>query len=50
MPSIKTLALAVTALATAAIASDVHALKSDEFRPFVQENPLVLAEFYAPWW
>ncbi|KAA8909482.1 thioredoxin-like domain-containing protein [Sphaerosporella brunnea] len=30
-------------------ASDVHVLKKDTFEAFVKENPLVLAEFYAPW-
>jgi protein disulfide-isomerase A1 len=29
--------------------SDVHVLKTDTFESFVKENPLVLAEFYAPW-
>jgi len=32
-----------------AVVSDVHALKTDNFEDFVNENPLVLAEFYAPW-
>jgi protein disulfide-isomerase A1 len=30
-------------------ASDVVQLKESEFDAFVKENPLVLAEFYAPW-
>ncbi|TGZ76966.1 protein disulfide isomerase [Ascodesmis nigricans] len=44
--------LAVTASAEDApkeAASDVHALKTDNFEAFVNEHPLVLAEFYAPW-
>ncbi|KAI5846814.1 disulfide-isomerase [Tricharina praecox] len=31
------------------VPSNVHVLKTDTFEPFVKENPLVLAEFYAPW-
>ncbi|KAJ6261114.1 Calsequestrin-2 [Drechslerella dactyloides] len=30
-------------------ASDVHQLKEDSFDDFIAKNPLVLAEFYAPW-
>ncbi|KAF1352330.1 PDI precursor protein [Delphinella strobiligena] len=30
-------------------ASDVHELKTDTFKGFVEENDLVLAEFFAPW-
>lgn len=29
--------------------SDVHQLKGDSFKPFIKENDIVLAEFYAPW-
>jgi protein disulfide-isomerase A1 len=39
----------VAAFASIATASDVHDLKKDTFAPFVQENDLVLAEFFAPW-
>lgn len=31
------------------VPSDVKVLTTDTFEPFVKENPLVLAEFYAPW-
>lgn len=27
-----------------AVVSDVHALKTEEFEPFIKEHPLVLAE------
>jgi len=37
------------ALAADEAASDVHVLKTDTFKPFLEENNLVLAEFYAPW-
>jgi protein disulfide-isomerase A1 len=30
-------------------ASDVEVLTTDTFPSFIQENDLVLAEFYAPW-
>lgn len=36
-------------MAAVATASDVHDLKADDFAPFVKENNLVLAEFFAPW-
>jgi len=36
-------------LASVALASDVHDLKKDTFKGFVEENDLVLAEFFAPW-
>jgi len=36
-------------LAAVALASDVHELKKDTFKSFVEENDLVLAEFFAPW-
>lgn len=37
------------AFAAVAAASDVTELKKDTFAPFIQENNLVLAEFFAPW-
>ncbi|KAK5126326.1 hypothetical protein LTR85_010562 [Meristemomyces frigidus] len=40
---------ALLALAALAAASDVHDLTKDSFEPFVTENNLVLAEFFAPW-
>lgn len=43
------LALGIVGAAALATASDVHELKKDTFSDFVQENPLVLAEFFAPW-
>lgn len=36
-------------LAAVASASDVHELGKDTFGPFIKENNLVLAEFFAPW-
>ena len=36
-------------LAALAAASDVHDLGKDTFAPFIKENDLVLAEFFAPW-
>ncbi|KAF2260982.1 protein disulfide-isomerase [Lojkania enalia] len=36
-------------LASVAFASDVHELKKDTFKGFIEENDLVLAEFFAPW-
>ena len=42
-------ALSVIGAAALATASDVHELHKDTFASFVQENPLVLAEFFAPW-
>ncbi|TKX24554.1 protein disulfide-isomerase [Elsinoe australis] len=35
--------------AALAAASDVHDLKTDTFKPFVEKHDLVLAEFFAPW-
>jgi protein disulfide-isomerase A1 len=35
--------------AVVAASSDVTQLKTDTFKEFVQENDLVLAEFFAPW-
>jgi len=42
---------AALALGTAALvaASDVHDLKTDNFKDFVSSHDLVLAEFFAPW-
>ncbi|KAM0716973.1 hypothetical protein Q7P37_006825 [Cladosporium fusiforme] len=39
----------LAAIAALAAASDVHDLTKDTFEPFVKENDLVLAEFFAPW-
>lgn len=36
-------------LAAAVAASDVKQLNKDTFKAFVEENDLVLAEFFAPW-
>ncbi|KAF2769403.1 protein disulfide isomerase [Teratosphaeria nubilosa] len=36
-------------LAALAAASDVHDLNKETFEPFIKENDLVLAEFFAPW-
>ncbi|KAK4549184.1 hypothetical protein LTR36_007642 [Oleoguttula mirabilis] len=41
--------IALLGLAALAAASDVHDLTKDSFEPFVKENDLVLAEFFAPW-
>ena len=38
--------LSIAALASA---SDVHDLKTDNFKDFISQNDLVLAEFFAPW-
>jgi protein disulfide-isomerase A1 len=35
--------------ATAETESDVVSLTKDTFKPFMEENNLVLAEFFAPW-
>ncbi|KAF2129762.1 protein disulfide-isomerase [Dothidotthia symphoricarpi CBS 119687] len=35
--------------AAVAAASDVKQLKTDDFKSFIEENDLVLAEFFAPW-
>ncbi|KPM34187.1 Protein disulfide-isomerase [Neonectria ditissima] len=40
---------ALAAVASAAEESDVHQLTQATFDEFVKENPLVLAEFFAPW-
>jgi len=45
----RTAAIAAGVFAAFAAASDVHDLKQDTFEPFIQENDLVLAEFFAPW-
>ncbi|KAK5048181.1 hypothetical protein LTR84_005851 [Exophiala bonariae] len=49
MRSFKSVAAASLALAGFAAASDVHDLKTDNFKQFISENDLVLAEFFAPW-
>ncbi|KAF2155386.1 disulfide-isomerase [Myriangium duriaei CBS 260.36] len=41
--------LGLIGAAALAAASDVHVLKQDTFKAFVESNDLVLAEFYAPW-
>jgi len=38
-----------TLFAALAGASDVKQLKTDNFKSFIEENDLVLAEFFAPW-
>ncbi|PGH11222.1 protein disulfide-isomerase domain [Polytolypa hystricis UAMH7299] len=46
------LSLAASAYAEekeAEVESDVHTLKTDGFKDFINQNDLVLAEFYAPW-
>jgi len=42
-------ALGLLGAAALAAASDVVELKTDTFKGFVEENDLVLAEFFAPW-
>ncbi|KAG9537105.1 hypothetical protein KCU79_g20855, partial [Aureobasidium melanogenum] len=42
-------ALGLLGAAALAAASDVVDLKQDTFKSFVEENDLVLAEFFAPW-
>ncbi|KAF2459439.1 protein disulfide isomerase [Lineolata rhizophorae] len=42
-------ALGLLGAAAVAAASDVHELDTETFKPFMQENDLVLAEFFAPW-
>lgn len=42
-------AVANAAEAKTAGSSDVFDLKADSFPAFVKDNPLVLAEFFAPW-
>ena len=49
MFNLKNVALGLIGAAAVASASDVHDLKTDTFPAFIQENPLVLAEFFAPW-
>ena len=49
MHTVRNAALAAFVAATTAVASDVTQLKTDTFAPFIAENDLVLAEFFAPW-
>jgi len=49
MRSFQQAAYALLAAAALASASDVHDLKSDNFKDFIKEHDLVLAEFFAPW-
>src|SRR5436190_21245329 len=55
MRQFRNLALGLTGLVLAASASaadsesDVHSLKKDTFKDFINEHDLVLAEFFAPW-
>ncbi|KIX06120.1 protein disulfide-isomerase domain [Rhinocladiella mackenziei CBS 650.93] len=49
MRSFASLAAASLALVGLASASDVHDLKTDNFKDFIAEHDLVLAEFFAPW-
>lgn len=49
MFNFKNVALGLIGAAALASASDVHQLKTDTFPAFIEENPLVLAEFFAPW-
>lgn len=49
MRSFKNLAIGLVGAAAVASASDVHDLKSDDFPSFIEDNGLVLAEFFAPW-
>jgi len=48
MRTFTTLAIGLLGAAVAS-ASDVEVLTKDTFAGFVDENKLVLAEFYAPW-
>lgn len=49
MRNLKNAALGLLAAASAVVASDVHDLKTDDFKDFIKEHDLVLAEFFAPW-
>jgi len=49
MFTFKNVAIGLMSAAALAHASDVHDLTKDTFAPFVAENDLVLAEFFAPW-
>lgn len=42
-------ALGLIGAAAVASASDVHDLRTDNFKEFVESHDLVLAEFFAPW-
>lgn len=44
MRNFQNIALGLLGAASVAIASDVHELKKDTFKPFVEEHDLVLAE------
>lgn len=49
MFTFKNVAFGLLSAAAVASASDVHDLNKDTFPAFIKENPLVLAEFFAPW-
>ena len=49
MRSFAPLAAIGLALTGLSCASDVHDLHADDFKDFISENDLVLAEFFAPW-
>ncbi|ODQ67669.1 protein disulfide isomerase [Nadsonia fulvescens var. elongata DSM 6958] len=40
---------ALAALAATVVASDVYRVSLDEFDEFINDNPLALVEFFAPW-
>lgn len=40
----------VLAATSVALGTDVHSLTKASFDSFIQEHPLTLAEFFAPWW
>lgn len=49
MRSFRNAALFCVGAAALAAASDVHDLKTDDFKDFIKGHELVLAEFFAPW-
>ena len=49
MQTFQKIALGLVGAAAIASASDVHQLKQDNFKAFVKDHDLVLAEFFAPW-